>query len=89
MGGKLLTSASCILAQRAKPLSPHGVSTLQPALGLSINHPPVFHPSSYLKVSPMLGAQPGEELRRVWDLALENFLQPGQGRGGVVESETR
>lgn len=37
----------------------------------------------------MLGAQPGEELRRVWDVALENFLQPGQGRGRVVQSETR
>lgn len=80
---------SCILSQRAKPLSPDHISTLQPALGLSIYHPSVSYPWSYLKVSPMLGAQLGEELRRVWDVALENCLQPGQGREGGVKSETR
>lgn len=50
---------------------------------------PVFYPWSYLKVSPMLGAQLGEELRWIWDVALENCLQPGQGRGGEAKSETR
>lgn len=33
----------------------------------------------------MLGAQLGEELRGVWDVALENSLQPSQERGGVKD----
>lgn len=72
-----------------EPLSPDHISTLQPALGLSVNHPSVFYPWSYLKVSPMLGAQLGEELRWIRDVALENCLQPGQGKGGGVKSEMR
>lgn len=86
--GEAACFISCILSQMAKPLSPDHISTLQPALGLSINHS-VSYPWSYLKVSPMLGAQLGEELRWVWDVALENCLQPGQGREGGVKSETR
>lgn len=37
----------------------------------------------------MLGAQLGEELRGVWDVALENCLQPGQGGRGEAKGETR
>lgn len=37
----------------------------------------------------MLGAQLGEELRGVWDVALENSLQPGQEREGGVKGKAR
>lgn len=71
------------------PLSPDHISALQPTLSLPINTPHPCTPGSYLKVSSMLGAQLGEELRGVWDVALENSLQPGQEREGGVKGKAR
>lgn len=53
--------------------------TLWPARATCLLYPPP--PDAYLEISSMLGAQLGKELRGVWDVTLQNLLQPGQGRG--------
>lgn len=70
-------------------MSPDHIFALQPILSLPINTPHPCTPGSYLKVSSMLGAQLGEELRGVWDVALENSLQPGQEREEGVKGKAR
>ena len=61
------------------PIHSTPLPTLWPARANCLLCPPP--PDSYLEISSMLGAQLGKELRGVWDVTLQNLLQPGQGRG--------
>ena len=74
-------------AQSAKPTVAHLLPTLStpqpplwPACVNCLLCPPP--PDSYLEISSMLRAQLGKKLRGVWDVTLENVLQPAEGRGG-------
>ena len=57
--------------------------TLWPARVNCLLCPPP--PESYLEISSMLRAQLGKKLRGVWDVTLQNLLQPAEGRGGREE----
>ena len=71
---------------RCSPPPPHPVHTpahpLASPCQLPLCPPP---PDSYLEISSMLRAQLGKKLRGVWDVTLQNLLQPAEGRGGREE----